>query len=155
MAKHDFASFRLPKGDEVEAAVVALRQLPEHWAKRTGTHQIVLTPEAADRQVIEVPTLAMRLFAQILGEIAVGHAVRVVPVRPELTTQEAAELLDVSRPKLVKLLDEGVIPHTKAGAHRRVRLEDIVAYKEERDAASLKALEALARQAQKLKVGYE
>jgi len=155
MAKPDIATFRLPSREEVAAAIEALRRLPAHWPAKTGTHQIILLPEAADRQVIEVPTLAMRMFAQILGEIAVGHAVRVLPVRPELTTQEAADLLDVSRPKLVRLLEEGVIPYTKAGAHRRVRLEDVVLYKEQRDAASFKALDSLARQSQKLKEGYE
>jgi excisionase family DNA binding protein len=87
--------------------------------------------------------------------LADGNAVKVVPIHAELTTQEAADMLNVSRPHLVKLLESGALPFHKAGKHRRVRFADLMAFKAERDRASSLAMEELARQAQELRLGYE
>ncbi|GGO40723.1 hypothetical protein GCM10008949_50530 [Deinococcus humi] len=80
----------------------------------------------------------------ILGEVAKGHAVQVLPVHAELSTQEAADLLGVSRPHLVKLLEEGALPHHKVGTHRRVKLDDVLTYRHQRDQDRRQALQALA-----------
>lgn len=128
--------------------------MKELLSSRAGFHRLTLVSESGDEQILQVPALALRLFGEILSEIAVGHAVRVVAIHAELSTQEAADLLDISRPSLVKLLDEGAMPHTKAGSHRRVKFTDLVAYKEQRDAASCAALDEIAAQAQRLRMGY-
>jgi excisionase family DNA binding protein len=92
---------------------------------------------------------------EILGEMADGNDVAIVPTDANLTTQQAADMLNVSRPHLVKLLESGKLPFHKAGRHRRVRCADLLAYKAQRDRASAGAMEALARQAQALRIGYE
>ena len=72
-----------------------------------------------------------------------------------MTTQEAADLLNVSRPHLVKLLEDGVLPFHKTGKHRRVRFADLMLFKGQRDHASEQAMEELTKQAQALRMGYE
>jgi len=101
-----------------------------------------------------LPRDALALLRDILTEMAQGNAVTLVPRHAELTTQEAANLLNVSRPHLIKLLEGGQIPFTRTGTHRRIRYEDLMAYKAERDRQSKEAMEELARQAQELHMGY-
>lgn len=100
--------------------------------------------EGREVRLQDLPTGVTVLLQSILGEVAKGHAVRVVPLEAELSTQEAADLLGVSRPHLVKLLEEGALPHRKVGTHRRVRLEDVLAYGERRRADGQRALQELA-----------
>lgn len=80
-------------------------------------------------QVFAIPASAMQLFVHMLAEMGEGNAVAVMPVQTEVTTQEAADLLNVSRPYVVKLLEEGQIPHRKVGTRRRIQLQDVLSYK--------------------------
>jgi excisionase family DNA binding protein len=104
--------------------------------------------------VLRLPPKVLRLFADMLGALSQGKPVAVLPQSMDLTTQQAAMLLNVSRPYLVGLLESGKIPFHKVGKHRRIRLDDAMKFKEEARKASLDALAALAEQAQELGMGY-
>jgi len=86
--------------------------------------------------------------------MARGQTMTLVPHGKELTTQEVADLPHVSRPHLVKLLDEGSVPHHKVGTHRRVRVEDVLDYRERRGAIRRTKLDELARMSEELEGGY-
>lgn len=104
--------------------------------------------------LLKLPPKVLRLFADLLGAMAQGKAVTIMPKELDITTQEAAMFLNVSRPYFVRLLDDGQIPFHKVGTHRRVRFEDVVKYKEARQQAARKALQALVDQSQELDMGY-
>lgn len=101
-----------------------------------------------------LPRKAVDEFLKVLKHLARGDEVRVTAGSEELTTQKAADLLHVSRPFLVSLLEKGEIPFHKVGTHRRIRLDDLLSYKQKIDAKRLKTLEELAKQAQELDMGY-
>jgi excisionase family DNA binding protein len=104
---------------------------------------------------VTVPTKALDLLFYILNNMAEGKSISLIPSDSEISTQQAADMLNVSRPHIVKLLEEGVIPYKKVGSHRRILLEDLIEYdrklKEQRNAS----LKKLAEQAQDLRLGYE
>jgi len=104
---------------------------------------------------IQLPAMVVQLLVQLLTELAQGNAVTFMPIHAELTTQQAADLLGVSRPFLVKQLDEDIIPYRKIGTHRRILFRDLMQYKREIDAKRLSTLDELAAQAQELDLGYE
>ncbi len=96
---------------------------------------------------IELPEAVYALLLKILDDIRHGNAISLVPVTQDLTTQEAAELLGVSRPYFVKLLEAGELMFHSTGTHRRVYLKDLLAYKEQRDRGRRSALDQMAAEA--------
>ena len=154
MTTADLARSSLPDEKAIAAATESSRQIAAFVSAKLDTQRIELIDDAQQRQSVELPTVALKLLGDILNELALGNTVRVVPIHAELTTQEGADMLNVSRPHLVKLLDEGQIPHTKTGSHRRIKFTDIMAYKADRDKVSIEAMDELARQAQELDMGY-
>ncbi|MGA7236475.1 MAG: excisionase family DNA-binding protein [Bryobacteraceae bacterium] len=94
-------------------------------------------------QTVKLPPTAARLLVRILEEMARGNAVTVIPVHAELSTQEAADMLNISRPSLIQLLDEGKIDYRRVGTHRRVRFDALMKHKRQADTARRAALAEL------------
>lgn len=147
--------FNLPVEREVKAAIEGQRALAAYLATQFETQHIQIFDEQNEAHRVELPTSALRLLVDILAALAEGNAVKVVPIHAELTTQEAADLLNVSRPHMIKLLESGEISYHKTGKHRRVRFAELMDYKARRDTASEEAMALLAGQAQALRTGYE
>lgn len=99
---------------------------------------------------VVLPASVLRLLARVLTEMSRGNAVALVPTSAELSTQRAADLLCVSRPYVVKLLDEGAIPFRAVGRYRKVRFDDLMAYKRKDDEARERVLDLLAADTQDL-----
>ncbi len=151
---HTIQEMVLPAEHEVAAAVTGQRELAAFLTTRFETQRIQIFDEANEAHQVELPTSALRLLIDILAEVAEGNPVKIVPIHAELTTQEAADMLNVSRPYLVKLLEEGGIAFHKTGKHRRIKFADLMRFKTEQTQKSEAALQALAQQAQTLGMGY-
>ena len=102
----------------------------------------------------DLPEDAANLVRQLLQDYAAGRQPRVIAEDAEVSTFEAADLLNISRPHLISLIDKGVIPFHRVGTHRRMKLSDVMAYKDARDRASDAAMDELVAEAQSLKLGY-
>ena len=121
---------------------------------RCGGSLSVRVLDAEQDQPLELPAGAVALLMDILEAMAAGQGVSLVPENAELTTVQAAAMLNVSRPYLIKLLHENAIPHRKVGKHRRIRMEDVMAYKARIDREREAVLDQLTLEAQQNEMGY-
>ena len=151
----DPTSLRLPSAAVSKEAQNALRVLSKVAAKRRTPRTLVVKTDSEESPLsVTVPRDAFDLFLEILGQMANGNAVTIVPVHAELTTQQAADLLNVSRPFLVKLIDDGKLPARLVGTHRRIKAADLQKYREEDQARRNTTIDELAAEAQKHGLGY-
>jgi len=142
-----------PTHDESTVARTSL-QLLSHYAHE-GRSLILRVVNADQEEHIELPAGAVALLLDILDAMATGQGITLISENTELTTNQAAEILNVSRPFLIKLLEEGKIPHRKVGKHRRVRMEDVMNYKQAIDAEREAVLDKLVADAQEQGMGYD
>lgn len=137
-----------PNEQDVRLARRSSSQLRRLMSRRSKIKLTVAAGEAQEE--LTIPVIAFRMLEMILNEMAQGHAVALSPVDREVTTQKAADLLNVSRPHLIKLLESGRIPFRKVGTHRRIRLADVLEYKTRMDSEADRAFAELVEQAQEL-----
>ena len=123
----DLEQTRRPSKEDQEVALISYKSLTATLAEIRSKNPEIEIEETAER--IKIPLLALKLLAKILEATGQGKPISIVPLATEMTTQSAAEALGCSRPHLIKLLENGVIPFTKVGRHRRLKYEDVVAYK--------------------------
>lgn len=142
----------MPSNEDVRLAKESGRVLAAQLGGKPT--RLRLVEDDGDSEVVVLPNSAMRLFVDMLGHMARGDAVMAVSINAELTTQRAADLLNVSRPFLIRLLEGNEIPHHMVGTHRRVRASDLMAYKERIDKQRMAILDELAKEAQELGLGY-
>ncbi len=142
-----------PSSTEVDLARRSVPVLTKIMARCRVDAERVQFLDEEDEQVV-IPVSALELLKGILVQMAQGNAMIVIPIHAELTTQQAADILNVSRPYLVKLLEAGEIPFTKKGTHRRVLFKNIMDYKHKIDEQRMQVLDELTAQAQELDMGY-
>ena len=128
------------------ALVRGLRLLPGGGARAR-----FVGPEG---EVLDVPPELFDLLVVVAEELERGNGVSVLPLHRQLTTGEAAQLLNVSRPHVVTLLERGELPFEKVGTHRRVRLADVLAYRQAQDVRRREALTDMVRQGEELDLEY-
>ncbi len=139
-----------PTESEARLARECVRSLAAQLARANGVTELRVVTTDGTNESVTVPTAAFRLLVMVLAEMASGNAVRLIPHHAELTTQEAAELLNVSRPYLVRLLDDGRIPFHRVGTHRRVLFRDVMSYRKQHRRARRSALDELSQLDQEL-----
>jgi excisionase family DNA binding protein len=137
----------VPDNSDSELAKTASRSLA-----RARDQQIRVRLD--DGTELPLPRSMTELLVHMLTELSNGNMVSIVPIHAELTTQEAANQLNVSRPYLIKLLEQGKLPFHKVGSHRRVKFADLNAFRRQFEVEREKAMQFLADQAQELGLGY-
>lgn len=137
-----------PSRDEIKIAQESSRTL-SRFLKRNLRVQIAETKE-----IVEIPVSAVRLLVDLLTNMAEGNSVTLMPIHAELTTQQAADLVGISRPYLIKLLENGEIKYHMVGTHRRIFFQDLKNYMDKNKKAREETLDGLVAQAQDLDMGY-
>jgi excisionase family DNA binding protein len=130
----------------------ALRDRLDEIYLRQGK-ALVIGPDV-DEEPVELPGSAFDALKAVVEAMANGQTIMLMPHGKELTTQEAADLLRVSRPHLIKLCDSGVLPYHRVGTHRRLRIEDVIEYREKRAGERREHLRELSRLSQQVEGGY-
>ncbi|SFE82226.1 excisionase family DNA-binding protein [Spirosoma endophyticum] len=141
-----------PTLQDQRVAKESLHSFTEAIAETRSDRMVIQIQESKD--LITIPAKALDLLSFILSSMAEGKAISLIPSDSEVSTQQAADMLNVSRPYVVKLLEEGKIPFKKVGSHRRILLEDLLTYEKEQKVIRKERLRFLTEQAQELNLGY-
>lgn len=144
-----------PSVEDMALARDGSRALSRLVKRGRGRGSFVVAAEDQSTPHVRIPAAALPLIVDMLAELGQGHGVGITPIHAELTTQAAADLLNVSRPFLIKLLERGELPFHRVGTHRRVRYADVIAYRARVEVKRQRALKALTAEAQRLGLGYD
>jgi len=139
-----------PGAVDQEKAERASRRVNDYLARHVREEDLAIRIEGGGDEALVLPRQAVEMFAFVLDSMSRGFGVRIMPVHAELTTQQAADMLNVSRPYLIGLLDRGDIPCRKVGRHRRVRFADLVDFQRNDDAARKPIIDELSQLGQEL-----
>lgn len=140
-----------PRQEDSQLARNALVAVRTALAARGDGGESIHLSVGNDSESIMVPRVAMDMLVQVLANLAAGQGVTLVPAHAELTTQQAADLLNVSRPFLIKLLDENEISYRTVGTHRRIQASSLMEYKARDDAQRRKTADELSAMTRALK----
>ncbi len=142
-----------PTSEDMTAAKESSRKLASLTGGTQGTVQIHIAA-VGKSETVDLPKSALQMLVRILTEMSKGNAVTLTPIHAQLTTQQVADLLGVSRPFIVKELKEGHIPYAMVGTHRRIAYRDLLIYREKCRAGHDQAMDELAAHAQENDMGY-
>jgi excisionase family DNA binding protein len=144
----------IPTDLDTAAAKISSQVLASYLQKNSADTTFRVTSNGTESETVTIPKVALSLLVEILSQMADGNTVSIISVKKELTTQEAADIIQVSRPYLVQLLESGEIPYRKVGTRRRVLTQDVINYKNCIDVSRSQTLAELSAQAQELNMGY-
>jgi len=144
----------LPSAEEVALAKVGSQELSAVLESNGDIQNFEVMGKNGETHTVQLPSSAVQLMIEVLTQLGQGNSVNITPIHAELTTQEAADLLNMSRPTFIKLLDEGSLPHTRSGNRRKVAFVDVMSYKQSLDEKRQGALDELSSLDQELGLGY-
>lgn len=145
----------LPTAEEVALAKLSSQELSAVLETNGEIQDFNVVGKDGETHQVKMPASAVKLMIEVLTQLGQGNSVNITPIHAELTTQEAADILNMSRPTLIKLLDSGDIPHSRTGNRRKVAFVDVMNYKQDIDAKRLASLDELTALDQELGLGYE
>ena len=147
-------ALKAPTRKEQRIAQENVKILGQIAGKHKTSSKAIEIEVSGEKEHVKIPVSAFKFLNTILEHMAQGKAISIIPSDAEVTTQQAAEMLNVSRPHVVKLLEEGELPFHKVGTHRRIKLKDLEKYRAKMEKEREEALTELAKQAQELDMGY-
>jgi excisionase family DNA binding protein len=145
---------KLPSPEEAALAKISSQELSGFIETKSDTQLLSVTGVDGISHSVEMPVSALRFLVDVLTELGDGNTVKLVPIHAELTTQEGGDLLNISRPTFVKLLDEGFIPFSYTGNRRKVKYVDVQTYKANLERDRLSSLDKLSALDQEMNLGY-
>ncbi|MEO1386702.1 MAG: helix-turn-helix domain-containing protein [Cyanobacteria bacterium J06634_6] len=140
MVNESFLSY-VPSEEDARLSKESSRVLSAHIGDSAA--QLKVVEKDGSEQAVAIPASAYQLLVDVLTQMSQGNAVTLIPVHAELTTQEAADFMNVSRPYLIKQIEAGELACRKVGRHRRIRFDDLVAYKKQTDADRARAIDEM------------
>jgi len=147
-------ALQLPTEEEQQVAKEGKEALDRISGKHRNPSDPIEIGLEGETEHVTLPASAFKFLTTILDLMAQGKAITIIPSDTEITTQQAADMLNVSRPYVVKLIEQGDISHHMVGTHRRIKLEDLEAYKSKMEKERSMALEELTKQSQELGLDY-
>jgi excisionase family DNA binding protein len=144
----------LPNAQESALAKLSSQELSAVLSTHGEAQNFNIMGKDGNSHQVTIPSSALKLLIEVLTQLGQGNSVSITPIHAELTTQEAADLLNMSRPTLIKLLDEQVLPHSRKGNRRKIAFVDVMNYKNTQDDKRLAALDELTALDQEMGMGY-
>lgn len=144
----------LPSAEEIALAQVGSQELSAVLEANGEVQNFNVVGKDGENHQVKLPTSAVKLMIEVLTQLGQGNSVSITPIHAELTTQEAADLLNMSRPSFIKLLDAGDIPYSRTGNRRKVAFMDVMYYKQAIENKRLATLDELSAIDQELGLGY-
>jgi excisionase family DNA binding protein len=144
----------LPSAEEIALAKLSSQELSAVMETNGDVQNFNVVGKDGETHSVKLPARAVKLMIEVLTQLGQGNSVSITPIHAELTTQEAADMLNMSRPTLIKLLDSGELAHSRTGNRRKVAFVEVMRYKQDLDAKRFKALDELSALDQELNLGY-
>ncbi len=144
----------LPNAQEIAMAKLGSQELSAVIESNGEAQQINIIDKSGNTHEVTLPSSVLSMMIEMMTQLSQGNSVNITPIHAELTTQEAADLLNMSRPTLIKLLDSGDIPFYRTGNRRKVPFSDVIKYKENLEVDRLSTLDELSALDQEMGMGY-